>query len=65
MVGVSESTISRWIDKHGIGHKVSGRYRVNTTALLALIDNDQEALTAYKAGDMLHPSLKAYEVGAV
>jgi hypothetical protein len=49
---VSTVTIRNWCSWHHIGRRIGdGFYRISKPALLAFLDGDEAALSAYLAGD--------------
>lgn len=52
LAGVSPRTIQNWCCVHRIGRRIAnGPWRISRPALLMLLDDDQDALRAYRAGD--------------
>ncbi len=52
IAGRSESTLRSWCQKDSIGRRVAGGpWQVSLPALLMLLDGDENALEAYRAGD--------------
>lgn len=50
--GKSPGTIRNWCIEHGIGRRVGGgQWIVSKVALAMFLDDDEEALRRYKAGD--------------
>jgi hypothetical protein len=61
LIGRPERTIRHWCEVHGIGRRiVGGAIAVSRVALTMLIEDDDEALRAYLAGDRQSELVRAY-----
>jgi hypothetical protein len=59
--GKSPGTIRNWCIEHGIGRRVGGgQWIVSKVALAMFLDDDEEALRRYKAGDRSSDGVAAY-----
>ncbi|KRR06206.1 hypothetical protein CQ12_11510 [Bradyrhizobium jicamae] len=59
--GKSETTLRNWCVQHGLGRRVGGGvWVVSKVALTMFLDDDQEALAAYLAGDRSSSIMKHY-----
>jgi hypothetical protein len=52
--------------RHGLGRKIGARWAFSRIALCAFLNDDQEGLTAYLAGDRASPAVAhAYQAAGV
>ncbi|AZO11216.1 hypothetical protein EJ074_20575 [Mesorhizobium sp. M3A.F.Ca.ET.080.04.2.1] len=60
--GVVPETIVRWCKREGIGKQLRPKapWRVDPVGLAIVVAGDKEALEAYQAGDLNHPSIERY-----
>jgi hypothetical protein len=60
IAGKSPRTLREWCLLKDIGRRIGGRWAVSRIALAMLLDDDQDALKAYIAGDRSSPAVTTY-----
>jgi len=60
--GTVPETIVRWCKREGIGKQLRPKapWRVDPVGLAIVLAGDQEAMTAYRTGDLAHVGIERY-----
>ncbi|MCJ2041027.1 hypothetical protein MKK55_19035 [Methylobacterium sp. J-059] len=56
--GVTPQTIAAWAEKHKIGRVIQRKLVISRIALQALLEDEQEILSAYLSGDRESPNVR-------